>query len=275
MTPPGLEYYDEAEEVAETAVASLGTDLDEAQDEVLQGIINALAVLALTAGGLIQQTPENLRTLLQKVFPEIDRILTNSPTIRKAFARYFKAFTKTSGLIESYFTTQELNIGNYKALTEVLTKRTADALLQNGVRGEFRKGILDIITTHITSGAPMAKLRTTLGDTLTDKSLSKYTQQVANDAIYQYSRQYTDAITKDLELEHYFYKGTKIESTRGFCASKVGKAFTKAEVEAWASQEWSGKIAGTNRDTIKTNLGGYNCRHLLVPVTKSVYERLK
>lgn len=273
MTPPGLEHFDEAEEVAERAIKSLRRNLNNAQGDIIEAIYDIIGDLKQT-NGLINRSPENLRALMRKI-PEIDQRILANPELQKAFESYFNTFKQTTGILNNYFTNQGLPVKSYTELTQLLTKNTADALLQNGINGEFRKGIIDTITSHVTNGTPMAKLRKSIAETIADKSLEKYSGQIAHDAIYQYQRQYSQAITQDLGLEHYFYKGTKIATTRGFCAGKVGKAFTKAEVEAWADKEWSGKIEGTTKETIKTNLGGHNCRHLLVPVTKSVYEALK
>ena len=55
---------------------------------------------------------------------------------------------------------------------------------------------------------------------------------------------------------------------RDFCAHKVGNTYLDTEIQAWPAQEspWEGEITGTNSFSIFINLGGYNCRHELVPV---------
>jgi len=74
-------------------------------------------------------------------------------------------------------------------------------------------------------------------------------------------------------LEWFKYSGPTGPSALGnpirdFCLHKVGGVYLKSEIEAWPAQEspWDGEIPGTNSFSIFINLGGFNCRHDLVPV---------
>lgn len=59
-----------------------------------------------------------------------------------------------------------------------------------------------------------------------------------------------------------------MDTTRPFCKARAGKFFHRSEVEAWASMDWAGKMAGTDARTIFVTRGGYNCQHSLLPVSK-------
>jgi len=54
----------------------------------------------------------------------------------------------------------------------------------------------------------------------------------------------------------------------------VGKVFTTEEVKEWASLDWQGKNPATNASNIFTLLGGYNCMHTLLPVSKERAKKL-
>jgi hypothetical protein len=39
--------------------------------------------------------------------------------------------------------------------------------------------------------------------------------------------------------------------------------------------DWSGKIPGTNESNFIIYRGGYNCRHQMLPVSKTIYDANK
>lgn len=62
------------------------------------------------------------------------------------------------------------------------------------------------------------------------------------------------------------YVGGVIQTSRGFCRSHNNKVYTRKEIETiWRSQTWGGKAPG-NPFIVR---GGYNCRHLFVPVREN------
>ncbi len=62
------------------------------------------------------------------------------------------------------------------------------------------------------------------------------------------------------------YAGGIIQTTRGFCASHNNRIYTRKEIERiWRTQSWGGKAPG-NPFIVR---GGYNCRHLFVPVKEN------
>lgn len=79
-------------------------------------------------------------------------------------------------------------------------------------------------------------------------------------------RERINEVAKDLGLTHYKYIGGVIQTSRDFCIERDGGVYTKDEVEGWADEDWDGKIPGTNEETIFSYVGGYNCRHSLIPI---------
>ena len=49
----------------------------------------------------------------------------------------------------------------------------------------------------------------------------------------------------------------------------------KPEERSWAKDDWQGKNQNTTAQSIFTYLGGYNCMHVLLPISKERYEKLK
>jgi len=58
------------------------------------------------------------------------------------------------------------------------------------------------------------------------------------------------------------YAGPDDDKTRDFCHTRVGNTYTESQIANWENLTWDGKIEGGD---IFTDLGGYNCRHYLVP----------
>jgi hypothetical protein len=81
-------------------------------------------------------------------------------------------------------------------------------------------------------------------------------------------RALTNSIFKDLNWKWFRYVGGEIDTTRTFCEERNGKYFHRNAIAEWADEgEWSGQIEGTNSENIFVFLGGWNCRHSLIPVT--------
>jgi hypothetical protein len=81
-------------------------------------------------------------------------------------------------------------------------------------------------------------------------------------------RALTNSIFKDLNWKWFRYVGGEIDTTRTFCEERNGKYFHRNAIAEWADEgEWSGQIEGTNSENIFVFLGGWNCRHALIPVT--------
>ena len=54
--------------------------------------------------------------------------------------------------------------------------------------------------------------------------------------------------------------------SRPFCVARDGKVFDEGTIRSWGRLgDWKGKIPGTDEATIFIYLGGYRCRHWLVP----------
>lgn len=84
-----------------------------------------------------------------------------------------------------------------------------------------------------------------------------------------YERTQLMTMADDLGAKFYLYQGSEIDTTRPFCEERHGHVYHQKEIEKWASLSWAGKIPETTEATIFTMLGGYNCRHILLPLDES------
>ena len=94
--------------------------------------------------------------------------------------------------------------------------------------------------------------------------LKKYTNTYAFTAYASFDRQIQNIKAAEFGLDHFLYSGGLVVDSRDFCVARAGNIFTKKEIDSWQSMSWTGKAAG--RDVWKF-LGGFNCQHILSPVT--------
>ena len=150
------------------------------------------------------------------------------------------------------------------------------SLLGEGVSQAYVSEIVKTLQFHVFAKSRKNVFREALKEILSENGKPiKYLTTYTSDALYQFTRAYTNEVTKSLGAQYFYYMGTKIKTTRTFCDVRAGKVYTKKEVQGWASNEWQGKIADTTQESIFVYAGGYNCRHRILPISKEMYDRMK
>lgn len=93
-----------------------------------------------------------------------------------------------------------------------------------------------------------------------DKASSKLESNVKteiNTSIAGFSRTVTQNKAKELGIDRFQYVGPLDSVTRPFCRAHIGKTYTTAEI---------GSLDNGQGLPVRIYCGGYNCRHLWVPV---------
>lgn len=161
----------------------------------------------------------------------------------------------------------------FKAVLDVSKRNAIELFGESQIEGIFFQPLRDQLLTSVTNGATFAdtidSIRLiTVGDQTTDGLIQSHAKTYARTSFAVADRNYTTTISQSFSIEFYRYSGSEIGSTRPFCESRHDKFYHKKEIESWGKLEsWSGRMKGTNPQTIFTNLGGWNCRHSLVPVS--------
>jgi hypothetical protein len=163
---------------------------------------------------------------------------------------------------------------------------TLDGLTGSGVNANFvepvRQGIFQNIAAG-TSKSDLEKYLTNyiLGNPDVDGLYSRYVKQVSRDALNQFDGQVNSRIAEEFDLDAFRYVGSLIEDSRSQCVRWVKKRILEksdlpSEI-AWANNNGSGMISGTNAENFAVFRGGYNCRHSAIPfkLTESQRKRLK
>jgi hypothetical protein len=166
----------------------------------------------------------------------------------------------------------------YQAVRQANIDTTVTSMLGSGLDANLKDPVIKILRQNVAGATDVKALRELmkneiLGTPTTSPLLTRYVNQVSNDALYQAESNYLQAVSNDLELQYAFYQGTVIGDSRTFCAERAGKYYTMDEVRSWGNLKWAGQIKGTNSSNIMTNRGGYFCKHLIIPVSAALYER--
>jgi hypothetical protein len=145
---------------------------------------------------------------------------------------------------------------------------------------------LEQLTTNIAARAPLREAINALrplviGAEGLDGKLLSNIKTTASTAQAVADRSYSAAVNEELGIQWFQYLGGEIPTTRPFCEHREGQIFHRKEIEAWGSGKnsagisditngtWAGRIDGTDSKTIFTFVGGWNCRHNLVPVPEN------
>lgn len=282
MEGKSLNILNDLEDAIDKFIADYQQQMPDASQEILDELHSFIATLDKSPNGNIKASVKNLKAI-DKYRASFDKAL-NSSQYSDATKEFISTFNKVTAYADAYFGTVVAEFGKneelYKAILQANVDTTYESLLGSGLDANFKEPIIKILKDNVVSGSDLKGARKALKDFVVgnkdiDPKLAKYTNQIANDSIRQFNRNYTKAISDDLGLEFYYYKGTKIQDTRPFCVARSGRYFTKEQVESWAAQNWQGKNPSTNKQTIFVLCGGYNCRHDLIPVSDDLYERAK
>lgn len=269
--------------------------IQDQQDELLGNMAGSLKkvfkelsdrVLAITDDLSLnpKDRAKNLREML-RMKKQIGEAVVNNEAYQTQVQGLLEGFEKLAALSDSYvgliLDAPYKRKALYNAILQTNIEVTKDALLGAGIDQNFSNAIQEVLKTNIAGTTKRSELRRVLSQLIEGTEdqkgyLERYITQTTNDSIMVFNREYIQAISDDLNFGFYRYKGTVIEDTRSFCKSRSGKVYTKAEVEKWADLgDWDGRMAGTNKSTIFSYCGGYNCRHTLYPISEARYRKEK
>ena len=245
-----------------------------AQRQIFKELVDLLDSLERDAKGQFLLSDKNF-TIIEQIAGRMEQVVGKSE-YDKALVQFAKEFNQQSQLSDLYFEkamkgefeTKKL----YDSSLKLSQKNAIELLSKDIVAGGLIGEIKTILNTSVTTGQSFAQAVTSLrsaieGNADIDGSMLRYVKTTAYDAFAVADRQYMEVVTQDLGLEWYLYFGDVIRDSRQFCIDRVGRYFHRQEVEGWGKiKDWQGRNYNTNPSTIFTYLGGYNCKHSLMPV---------
>jgi hypothetical protein len=240
------------------------------------------------SGGKIEFNDSNVELVNQINQTIVDAIQKSKmPSTIREFLRDFDTIKEYNVDVHS-----KLNGLSPKELEDLINpiqrgvvQQTLDGLTGSGVDANFIEPVKQGIYKNIIGGATRSDLENYLtayvvGTPELNGLYTRYVKQVSRDALGQFDGQINAIIAEEFGLDAFRYVGSLIDDSRPQCVRWVGKRILeKSEMPeqiAWANNNGSGMIPGTNPDNFLVFRGGYNCRHRAIPfkLTNSQRERL-
>jgi len=172
----------------------------------------------------------------------------------------------------------------FKAAVQNSQRNALMLLDENAIISRFLQPLTEILSNATVQSVSFQEAVKSLQNNMVgdNAQFSKYAKTYVKDAFSIADRQYNDLISRENQIEFYRYDGNRIKTTRYFCCVRVGGIYHRKEIESWGRKEslWNntsdggkcektkggGRNPQTNASTIFSYLGGYNCRHVLIPI---------
>lgn len=275
MTPNDL--ADRISTITERAEERLEIAVTKTQRELFDQVQAMLAGLKLDSDGLIKQSAEN-RKLLQNADRVFERAIKESGYYAN-LDQYAGAIASLTDANEEYFNAilDSFTVdARYLKSLQKSSIGTIESLMANdGLEVALKQPLKEILNQNVNSGAAFSDLLKQVrefikGTADREGKLLRYSKQISRDTLFNFSRSMQESISENAGLEYYLYSGSSRKDSRPFCATRAGNYYHRSEIEKWADQNWAGKRAGTTKSSIYIYLGGYNCEHSLIPVSKAI-----
>jgi len=284
-TPSILQLLKERELRYTTVPDKLVTQMSQVQNNVFKEVEKILSQFEYEGGNLVLS--EHNVNLINSIDAQINQAIYNDTYI-ESLTEYTSQFRQQQALTNKYFTELNIGFGSIDPIDTVLTsqKNAIQLLGDDAYTQIFLTPLKEGLNSSVTSGASftdtLATLRDfTIGNENVDGKIISHVKRVAYDAFAVSDRNYTASVSAQLGIEFYLYFGGEIDDTRDFCAERHGKYYHKKEIEGWGEGKrccgleypkgntWQGRNSATNKSTIFSLAGGYNCKHSILPVSIS------
>ena len=270
----------------ETVPETIVTAAEKAQRDAWRKLGPLLAEMDVDATGNIRQTEDNIRRI-GLITEELNKVLAGGE-YKDAVQSFLSSIDEGVQLTDEI--AKKINSSfepdNVQRQLLAISKQNAiNAFFGSGLKENVTQPFLEQLTANVAARAPLREAVKALqgvieGTETTDGRLLANVRTTANTAQAIADRSYAAAVNEELGIEYFQYLGGEIPTTRPFCEHREGAIFHRKEIEAWGSGEnsagindisngtWAGRIDGTDSRSIFTFVGGWNCRHFLVPVIK-------
>ena len=261
---------------------SMVTAADRAQINMLKKAEELVSTMDIVDGKFVFSN-RNIQ-IIESISNELSDAIIDEPYI-ESLTEFARQFNTQATINNSYFykIVQDFEPQSvYTSTLRIAQKNAVSLLGQDAVTAQIISPIKESLLAAVTGGGSFTDTLATIREVATntetsDGLLTRYVKRVAYDSFAVADRQYTKVISEDLGLVFYKYQGGEVADTRCFCDERHGNWYHKDEIRAWGDgkgvgacgKDWQGRNAATNSDTIFSFVGGYNCKHSLIPVMTS------
>ena len=270
----------------ENVPEELATAAERAQRDAWRKLGPLLAEMDVDENGNIAQTEDNIRRI-GLITDELNKVLAGGEykdAVQSFLGSIDEGVQLTDDIAKKIDSTFEPN-NVQKQLLNISKQNAINAFFGSGLRERVTQPFLEQLTANVAARAPLREAVKALqgvieGTDTTDGRLLANVRTTAGTAQAIADRSYAAAVNEELGIEYFQYLGGEIATTRPFCEHREGAIFHRKEIEAWGDGKnsggindirggtWDGRIDGTDSRSIFTFVGGWNCRHYLVPVVK-------
>lgn len=239
-----------------TRIAGILGDLDVRGGTILATEANIArlseVMQAIEAGFVDDQYERAVRDYLRT----FDKLTTNTATWANELGRFSPDLL--TSLSRQYKTIAAEYLLNAQSFSLTMLNPIAQEVAGYIATGGRYRDLVDSVSTIVTGGGEA------------DGALLGNARTAVNDLVSVYERTATSVAAEAVGADFFLYQGRPIDTTRPFCRDRANKYYHRREITGWADEDWNGKMAGTTSTTIFQYLGGYNCRHVLVPVRQDL-----
>jgi len=270
----------------ETVPETIVTAAEKAQRDAWRKLGPLLAEMDVDATGNIRQTEDNIRRI-GLITDELNKVLAGGE-YKDAVQSFLSSIDEGVQLTDDIAKKIDASFqpDNVQRQLLAISKQNAiNAFFGSGLKENVTQPFLEQLTANVAARAPLREAVKALqgvieGTETTDGRLLANVRTTANTAQAIADRSYAAAVNEELGIDYFQYLGGEIPTTRPFCAHREGAVFHRKEIEQWGDGKnsagindirngtWDGRIDGTDSRSIFTFVGGWNCRHFLVPVIK-------
>lgn len=154
---------------------------------------------------------------------------------------------------------QEQTLVGLQAFSAQTQERISQSIQDAVVAGKPYRKLTNEIKNHITGLTDVA-----------GRPLKQYAGVYAQDGLMNAYRTLSMEKAQAIKVKHFVWMGNVIAGTRPMCANSAGKAFTEQELQELDLSSWAGKSC-----SVFACCGGWNCRHMLMPISDSYFDELK
>lgn len=154
---------------------------------------------------------------------------------------------------------QEQTLIGLQAFSAQTQERISQSIQDAVVAGKPYRKLTNEIKNHITGLTDVA-----------GRPLKQYAGVYAQDGLMNAYRTLSMEKAQAIKVKHFVWMGNVIAGTRPMCANSAGKTFTEQELQELDLSSWAGKSC-----SVFACCGGWNCRHMLMPISDRYFNELK
>ncbi len=284
------------------ASVAFGKAVANSEKKMFDEVLLLIKHLDTTPQGNIKTSIANLKRVKQ-IRTKLYRLANNKDYLR-AVQELVGAFdTLYRQQLSFYAVKNQTTVAEQKhnLVKTIARENTISALTGDGLAQNVTAQLDKMLLRAVTSGARFADLQKELSDYLLTNeggqgALSRYANTYAVTAISQYAGQHNKLFTDDIGTDWFEYVGSNIETSRPFCLACTKKRYIHRseihdllaghihivggddiDVEIYDKTGLpKGMIDGTTEENLQINVGGWNCRHQIVPIAaEAVPENIR